>query len=156
MKQMVQLNINDNVEEVWIEPWWTLAFVLREVLGQTGLKVSCETGDCGVCTILIDGKAVRSCLYLAMKARGKKITTIEGLKQEDGGMHPLQESFVEGFAVQCGFCTPGMILSAKALLDENPNPTRKDVKEALRGNLCRCTGYTKILDAVMNAKEKLQ
>jgi len=156
MKQLIQLNVNGILEEVEIEPWWTLSFVLRDKLGLTGLKVGCETGDCGACTVLIDGKAVRSCLLLAMKAIGKDIVTIEGLQQKDGRLHPLQESFIENFAVQCGYCTPGMILSAKAMLDENEDPTEADIKEALQGNLCRCTGYTKIITAVLDAKVKMK
>jgi len=156
MKQLIQLNVNGVIEDVEIEPWWTLSFVLRDKLGLTGLKVGCETGDCGSCTVLIDGKAVRSCLLLAMKAVGKDILTIEGLKRKDGRLHPLQASFIENFAVQCGYCTPGMILSAKALLDENDDPTEEDIKEALQGNLCRCTGYTKIVAAVLDAKLKMK
>ena len=156
MKQLIQLSVNGVIEDVEIEPWWTLSFVLRDKLGLTGLKVGCETGDCGSCTVLIDGKAVRSCLLLAMKAVGKDIITIEGLKQKDGRLHPLQASFIENFAVQCGYCTPGMILSAKALLDENDDPTEADIKEALQGNLCRCTGYTKIVAAVLDAKLKMK
>ena len=135
-----------------IEPWWNLARVLRDELSLTGTKIGCETGDCGSCTVLVDGKAVKSCLYLAMKARGKDILTIEGLRDENGELHPLQKAFIEHFAVQCGYCTPGMILAAKALLDENPNPTEEEVKEGLDGNLCRCTGYVKIIEAVLAAK----
>ena len=121
-------------------------------LNLTGTKIGCETGDCGSCTVLIDGKAVKSCLYLAMKARGKDILTIEGLRGENGELHPLQKAFIEHFAVQCGYCTPGMIMVAKALLDENPNPTEEEVKKGLDGNLCRCTGYVKIIEAVLAAK----
>ncbi|MFH1651984.1 MAG: (2Fe-2S)-binding protein [Chloroflexota bacterium] len=155
MKRLIQLKVNGAIEEVYVEPWWTLAHVLREQLGLTGTKISCETGDCGACTVLIDGKAVKSCLLLALKARGKEITTIEGLKGENGGLHPLQEAFIEHFAIQCGYCTPGMILAAKALLDENPHPTVAEIKEGLRGNLCRCTGYNKIIEAVMAAAERM-
>lgn len=154
MRQQIQLHVNGVTEEVFIEPWWTLARVLREELGLTGTKISCEMGDCGACTVLIDGKAVRSCLFLAMKARGKQIVTIEGLMGRHGVLDPLQESFIENFAVQCGYCTPGMIMTAKALLTENPNPTEEEVKEALQGNLCRCTGYTKIIEAVLAAAHK--
>ena len=148
----INLHINGVEEEVTVEPWWRLSFVLRDVLGLTGLKVGCGTGDCGSCTVLIDGKAVKSCLYLAMKAQGKEILTIEGLLGKDGRLDPLQEAFIDRFAVQCGYCTPGMIMTAKALFHENPDPNEEDVKKALGGNLCRCTGYTKILEAVLAAK----
>jgi aerobic carbon-monoxide dehydrogenase small subunit len=156
MKRLVRLRINGVDEELYIEPWGTLARVLREEMNLTGTKASCETGDCGSCTVLIDGKAVKSCIYLAMKARGKEILTIEGLKGEDGGLHPLQEAFIEHFAVQCGYCTPGMILTAKALLDENPDPTEQEVRDALAGNLCRCTGYVKIVEAILAVKDKMR
>ena len=152
MKQLIKLKVNGVDEEVMIEPWWSLARVLRDELNLTGTKIGCETGDCGSCTVLIDGKAVKSCLYLAMKARGKDILTIEGLRGENGELPPLQKAFIEHFAVQCGYCTPGMIMAAKALLDENPNPTEEEVKEGLDGNLCRCTGYVKIIEAVLAAK----
>jgi len=152
MKQLIKLRVNGVEEEVMIEPWWNLARVLRDELNLTGTKIGCETGDCGSCTVLIDGKAVKSCLYLAMKARGKDILTIEGLRGENGELHPLQKAFIEHFAIQCGYCTPGMIMVAKALLDENPNPTEEEVKKGLDGNLCRCTGYVKIVEAVLAAK----
>ena len=154
MKQLIKLRVNGVEEEVMIEPWWNLAHVLRDVLNLNGTKIGCGTGDCGACTVLIDGKAVRSCLYLAMKARDKDILTIEGIRDEDGELHPLQKAFIEYFAVQCGYCTPGMIMAAKALLDENPNPTEEEVKRGLDGNLCRCTGYTKIIEAVLAVKQK--
>ena len=156
MKQGILLRVNGIEEEVFVEPWWSLARVLREDLNLTGTKIACETGDCGSCTVLIDGKAVKSCLYLALKARDRDIVTIEGLKGENGQLHPLQKAFVEHFAVQCGYCTPGMILTAKALLDENPNPTEKEIREYLAGNLCRCTGYTKIVEAILGARDKLR
>jgi len=155
VKQPIKLKVNGVVEEVLVEPWWSLAYVLREVLNLTGTKVSCDTGNCGACTVLVDGKAVKSCLLLAPKAKGKEIVTIEGLTGEDGGLHPLQEAFIEHFAVQCGFCTSGMILTAKALLDENPGATEEEVRASLSGNLCRCTGYVKIVEAVLAAEEKL-
>jgi len=156
MKQLVLLRINGVEEEVMIEPWWTLARVLRDELHLTGTKIGCGTGDCGSCTVLVDGKVVKSCLYLAMKARGKDILTIEGLRRENGELHLLQEAFIEHFAVQCGYCTPGMILTAKALLDENLDITEDEIKADLSGNLCRCTGYVKIVDAVMAAREKMK
>lgn len=156
MKQSIILRINGFEEEVVIEPWWTLSRVLREELGFIGTKEGCSNGDCGSCTVLIDGEAVKSCLYLAMKARGKEIETIEGLHGEDGELHILQDSFIEKFAVQCGYCTPGMIMSSKAMLDKNPNPTEEEVRAGLSGNICRCTGYTKIVDAVMDAADKMK
>ena len=156
MKQLIKLKVNGVVEEVFVEPWWSLAYVLREVLNLTGTKVGCETGNCGTCTVLVDGKVVKSCLLLAPKANRKEIVTIEGLAGKDGGLHPLQEAFIEHFAVQCGYCTPGMIMAAKALLDENPNSTEEEVRVALSGNLCRCTGYVKIVEAVLAAEEKIK
>jgi aerobic-type carbon monoxide dehydrogenase small subunit (CoxS/CutS family) len=154
MKQLITLTINDTDEEVYVEPWWTLSYVLREELNLIGTKEGCNGGHCGACTVLIDGKAVMSCLYLAMKAQGKEILTIEGLKGDSGSLHPLQEAFVEHFAVQCGYCTPGLIMTAKAMLDENPNPTEEEVREGLNGNICRCTGYTKIVEAILSVAEK--
>jgi len=156
MKQLIKLKVNGVVEEVFVEPWWSLAYVLREVLNLTGTKVGCEMGNCGTCTVSVDGKVVKSCLLLAPKANSKEIVTIEGLTGKDGGLHPLQEAFIEHFAVQCGYCTPGMILAAKALLDENPNSTEEEVRAALSGNLCRCTGYVKIVEAVLAAEEKIK
>lgn len=156
MKRPIQLKVNGMIEEVYVEPSWTLAKVLREQLGLTGTKVSCGVGNCGACTVLVDGKAMRSCLLLAMKAKGREIVTIEGLKGKDGELHPLQRAFIDHFAVQCGYCTPGMILVAKALLDEDPTPTEEQVKEGLRGNMCRCTGYTKIIEAVLAAADKMK
>jgi carbon-monoxide dehydrogenase small subunit len=148
MREFIELRVNGEILEAYVEPWWTLARVLREELGLTGTKVSCETGDCGACTVIVGGRAIRSCIYPVMKARGKEITTIEGLAGEDGGLHPLQQAFVDHFAIQCGYCTPGMIMAAKALLDENPHPTQEEIREGLRGNLCRCTGYKRIIEAV--------
>lgn len=147
-KQLIQLKINNEEYEVLIEPRTTLLQVLRENLGLTGTKQACDTGDCGACTVLIDGKPTVSCLTLAIEVRDKEILTIEGVGK-DGNLHPLQQAFIDYFAVQCGFCTPGMILSAKALLDKNPNPTEEEVREAISGNLCRCTGYVKIIEAIM-------
>ncbi len=125
----------------------TLLAILREDLHLTGVKEGCGIGECGACTVLLNGKAVNACMVLAPKADGACITTIEGLGDEKG-LHPLQRAFIEHGAVQCGFCTPGMILSAKALLDENPNPTRLEIREGISGNLCRCTGYQQIVDAI--------
>jgi carbon-monoxide dehydrogenase small subunit len=155
MKQVLELKVNGQSHEVFVEPWRTLAEVLRDELGLTGLKVSCNSGNCGSCTILVDGKAVKSCLMLAPQAMGKEILTIEGLATEEE-LHPLQEAFIEHFAMQCGYCIPGMILKAKALLDENPDATEDEIRAGLSGNLCRCTGYVKIIEAIMAAKEKMK
>lgn len=148
MKQIVKLNVNGSVYEVAVDPYETLVDTLRKKIGFTGTKEGCGTGECGACTVLMDGKAVNSCLYPAAAAEGKEITTIEALAA-DGKLHPLQEAFLKHWAMQCGFCTPGMILSAKALLDANPKPTEAEVREAIAGNLCRCTGYVKIVDAIL-------
>ncbi len=150
MKQDIVLKVNGTNYHVNVETHRTLVEVLRETLGFTGTKKSCNEGECGACTVLMDGKPVTSCLVLAVAAQGKEITTIEGLA--DGlTLHPVQEAFVKNAAIQCGFCTPGMVLTAKALLDENPEPTSADVRRAISGNLCRCTGYQQIVDAVMAA-----
>jgi carbon-monoxide dehydrogenase small subunit len=154
MKKLLMLKVNGGDYNVFIEPWKTLVNVLRDDLGLTGVKEGCNSGNCGACTVLIDGKAVKSCLILASQAKGKEIITIEGLA--NNRLHPLQQAFVEHFAIQCGFCTPGMILAAKGLLDENPNPTMEDVKLGLSGNLCRCTGYVKIVDAVLAAAKMIR
>jgi carbon-monoxide dehydrogenase small subunit len=151
MKRLLKLMVNGEECEVFTEPWKTLERVLRDDLGLTGVKEGCNTGHCGVCTVVIDGKAVKGCLVLASQAQGKDILTIEGLSKS--GLHPLQQAFVDHFAIQCGFCTPGMILTAKSLLDENPNPTEEEVKLGLSGNLCRCTGYVKIVEAILAAAE---
>ena len=157
MKRVIKLRVNGEELEVYVEPWRTLAEVLRDEVGLVGLKLGCEEGNCGTCTVIIDGKAVKSCLMLAPQAEGKEIVTIEGLVGGKAGeLHPLQEAFIEHFAVQCGYCTPGMILAAKALLDEKPDASEEDVREALHGNLCRCTGYVKIVEAVLAAKDKIE
>jgi len=150
----LELKVNGQLYGVFVEPWQTLAEVLRGELGLTGLKVSCNMGSCGSCTVLIDGKAVKSCLMLVPQAKEREIITIEGLATDEG-LHPLQEAFIEHFAVQCGYCTPGMILKAKTLLDENPYATEDEIRTGLSGNLCRCTGYVKIVEAIMAAQEKI-
>lgn len=148
LKQMVTLRVNGDSYEVLIEPKKTLLEVLREDLGLTGTKAVCGLGACGACTVLLDQKPVLSCLTLAVACQEKEIVTIEGLRQGEV-LHPLQEAFIRKGAIQCGMCTPGMILSAKALVDENPHPTEIDVRKAIAGNLCRCTGYVKIVDAIL-------
>jgi aerobic-type carbon monoxide dehydrogenase small subunit (CoxS/CutS family) len=153
VKQLITLEINGETYEVRVEPWQTLVEVIREEIGLTGVKEACSTGECGSCTVLFDGAPVSSCLMLAIESQGKKITTIEGLSQ-NGKLHPLQKAFIEHGAIQCGFCTPGMILTAKALLDRNPHPTEVEVKEAISGNLCRCTGYVKIVEAILAASQE--
>lgn len=153
-EKKIKLKVNRRNITVSVKPTDILVDVLRDKLGLTGTKKSCGQGDCGACTVLMDGKAVNSCLMLALDAQGQEITTIEGLEGEDGTLHPLQEAFVENAAIQCGFCTPGMILSAKSLLDEIPHPTEEEVRQALSGNLCRCTGYAKIVQAVLDASGK--
>ena len=139
--------MNGEVRDVVVEPRVTLLEALRERLGLTGTKRGCDMGQCGACTVLLDGQPIRSCLTLAINAQGQEITTIEGLAR-NGELHPLQRAFHEHGAIQCGFCTPGMILTARALLDENPTPTATEVRKAISGNLCRCTGYQQIVDAI--------
>jgi len=155
IKELANFRVNGRLYEVIIEPHMLLIDVLRDKLGLMGVKYACGTGDCGACTVLVDGKPILSCLTLAVTAKDKNILTIEGLAQGNT-LHPIQQAFIDHGAVQCGFCTPGMILTAKALLDENPTPTREDVKAALDGNLCRCTGYVKIVDAVLDAAERIR
>ena len=154
MKRSIELTVNRQPHSVLVEPWWTLKDVLREQLGLTGTKTGCEEGDCGACTVVMDGVAVNSCLVLAVEAKGKAVTTIEGLAGP-AGLHPLQEAFIEHSAFQCGYCTPGVLMSASALLDEYSNPSIEQIREALAGNLCRCTGYVKIEQAVLAAAGKL-
>lgn len=154
MKELINLTINDQTYEVAVAPNQTLLDVLRYQLELTGTKKGCELGDCGSCTVIMDGKPVNSCLVLAMQAVGKEINTIEGLETEQG-LHPVQKAFVEKQGVQCGFCTSGMILSAKSLLDKNTSPTELEIRKALSGNLCRCTGYQKIIESVQAASEEI-
>jgi carbon-monoxide dehydrogenase small subunit len=150
-KEIATFIVNGLLHEELIESNMTLLELLRNKLGLTGTKQGCAaSGNCGACTVLVDGQPILSCLTLASRVKGRQITTIEGLA-EGGGLHPLQEAFIEKGAIQCGYCTPGMVLSAKALLDELPNPTETEVKEGLAGNLCRCTGYVKIIEAVLAA-----
>jgi len=151
---MIKLNVNGKVYELEVEPHETLAKVLRDKLGLRGVRISCQEGECGACTVLLDGKPVTSCIMLAMQAEGKEITTIEGLGTEDE-LHPIQEAFIEEQGFQCGFCTPGVILSTKAFLEKNPNPTPSEVASALSGHICRCGAYPHITRAVLNAAKKL-
>lgn len=154
MKHQIQLSVNGESFDLLVEPRHTLLKVLREDLGFTGTKRGCDAGECGACTVLLNGKPVNSCLVLAVEADGAEITTIEGLAR-GSELHPIQEAFIQHGAVQCGYCTPGMILSAKALLDENPHPSEVEVKRAIAGNLCRCTGYVKIIGAILAAAEQM-
>ncbi len=154
MKQRLNLTVNGKAEELLIDPHKTLLQVIREDLGLTGAKHGCGVGDCGSCTVLLDGQPINSCLVLAMQADGREVTTIEGLAR-DGELHPVQDAFIDHGAIQCGFCSPGMILTSKALLDENPKPSSQEIRQAISGNLCRCTGYQKIVEAVEDASKRL-
>ncbi len=149
MKRLINITVNQKKYELAVEANMTLADMLREELKLTGTKKGCGLGECGACTVLLDGKTVSSCLVLAIEADNREVTTIEGIENEKG-LHPIQQAFVEKGAIQCGFCTPGMVLSSKALLDENPHPDEQDIRKAISGNLCRCTGYQKIVEAVQS------
>ena len=153
MKDAIKLKVNGDDHELLVSPNSTLLEVLREKLGLTGTKQGCDLGACGACTVLVDGESHLSCIMLAVDAVGKEIITIEGL-QENGRLDSLQVAFVEKGGLQCGFCTPGMILTAKSILDEEPHPTEETIKRKMAGNLCRCTGYKKIVEAVMTANEQ--
>ncbi len=154
MKHGIELKVNGGTYDVLIAPNVTLLEVLRDKLGLMGTKRGCDLGACGACTVLMDGEAILSCMTLAVDAADKEITTIEGLS-EDGDLHPLQKSFVETGGLQCGFCTPGIIMTAKAVLDEEPKPTENSLKRKMAGNLCRCTGYKKVIESVMDAADKM-
>ena len=154
-KVSIALTVNGDTYEVAVEPRRTLVEVLRDDLNLTGTKIGCQSGDCGACTVLLDGRSVVSCMTLAVEAQGRDITTIEGLAPSGEEMHIIQEKFVESGAVQCGYCTPGMIMSAKYLLDRNPRPTESEIRRGLSGNLCRCTGYNKIVEAIAVAAEQI-
>jgi aerobic carbon-monoxide dehydrogenase small subunit len=153
MKKAVLINVNGTVRRSEVEPRMLLVHYLRDVLGLTGTHVGCETSLCGACTVLLDGQAVKSCTVFAVQADGSEVTTIEGLAN-DGELHPVQEGFWERHGLQCGYCTPGMILAAAQLLERNPTPTREEIRHGLDGNLCRCTGYQHIVEAVEYAAEK--
>jgi len=154
MKVKVHLKVNGLAYETEVEPRRTLLELIREDLELTGTKEGCGLGECGTCRVLLDGKPIKSCITLAVQANGREVTTIEGLEKSDGTLHPLQQAFIDHGAIQCGFCTPGMILSGKALLDENPRPTELEVRQAIAGNLCRCTGYQKIVEAILSVASK--
>jgi len=156
-KKIIKLVVNGKEHSLEISTNETLAEVLREKLNLTGAKIGCNRGECGACTVLIDGKAILSCLTLAIECGGKEVLTIEGLENpETGELDPIQEAFIENFGIQCGFCTPGMVMSAKALLDKNPNPSEEEIKEGIQGNLCRCTGYTQIIESILAAADKMR
>lgn len=147
MNKPIKLMVNGETRSIAVDVNQTLLEVIREDLGLTGTKKGCNQGECGACTVLLDGKPVSSCLVLAVKADGKSVMTIEGVAK-DGSLHPIQETFNQKGAIQCGFCTPGMILTTKNLLDKNPNPSLDEIKEAIAGNICRCTGYVQIIEAI--------
>ena len=151
-KQILRSTINGEAVEVLVQPYETLLDALREELGLTGPKEGCGTGDCGACTVHLDGKPVASCLMLAMQARGRSVTTIEGLSK-NGVLHPLQDAFVRLGVPQCGFCIPGVLMAASALLAENPRPSEEEIRYGIAGNLCRCTGYTKMITAIVEAAQ---
>lgn len=155
MKQEISLKVNGDTYALVIEPWRTLNEVLREDLNLTGTKLGCGSGDCGACTVMVEGKSVSSCLTLAVEVDGKEILTVEGLAPSGEELHPIQESFIEKGAIQCGFCTPGMELSALNLLKNNPSPNEKEIRLSISGNLCRCTGYNKIVDAIAEAGQRM-
>jgi carbon-monoxide dehydrogenase small subunit len=153
-KQIINLRINGQPQEVAVEPSWTLLETVREALGYTGTKEGCGTGDCGACSMLVDGLLVTSCLMLAPQADGREVVSIEGLAT-NGTLHPVQQAFIDAGGVQCGFCTPGMVMAATDLLTHNSKPTFEEIREGLAGNLCRCTGYTKIFQAVELAAQRM-
>lgn len=153
--QPVVLHINGEAHSMFAEPTWTLLRVLRDVLGFTGTKCGCDSAACGACKVIVDGEAVNACTVLVRKAEGRVIETIEGMAAPDGTLHPIQQAFIDCGAVQCGYCTPGMVMSAKALLDKNPAPTEAEVRAAIDKNLCRCTGYVKIVEAILEAARRM-
>jgi len=160
MERVISFGLNGSEIRTRIEDHWTLLHLLREELGLLGTKEGCGSGECGACTVLVDGMAVNSCLYLAAEIEDKTVLTIEGVASSDGTLHPIQKAFVEHGGIQCGFCSPGMILSAKALLDENPTAGEEDIKDAIAGNICRCTGYVQIIESIQSvggkAREKVK
>ncbi len=151
MKRKISFMLNGDAVQAEVDANLTLLRLLREDLGLTGTKEGCGMGDCGACTVLLNGMAVNSCIFPAMEVEGKTVVTIEGLAGPNGDLHPIQKAFIKHGAIQCGFCTPGMVLSAKALLDENPHPTEEEIRTSIAGNLCRCTGYVQIVEAIKAA-----
>ena len=154
-KHPISFTVNGDLQELFVEPRKTLLAVIRDTIGLTGTKEGCSTGDCGACTVIVDGEPVTSCMMLAVSANGKEVTTIEGISSP-GQLHPVQQAFLETGGYQCGFCTPGFIMAAKALLDDNPDIPEDEMRHALGGNICRCTGYTKIIEAVLSAAETMR
>ena len=150
MKRTVRVTVNGRLYEEEAEPRQLLSYFLRETIGLTGTHIGCVIGECGACTVLLDGKLVKSCLMLAVQANGKEVTTIEGLAEDDA-LHPVQDSFVRNYGLQCGYCTPGMVMAAHYLITRNPDPSEEEIREGLAGNLCMCTGYVQIVDAVKEA-----
>jgi len=155
MKHDIRLTVNGDTYHLAVEPWRTLNEVLREDLNLTGTKLGCGSGDCGACTVMVNGKSVSSCLTLAVEMDGQEIITVEGLAPSGESLHPIQEAFIEKGAIQCGFCTPGMEISALHLLETNPSPSETDIRLAISGNLCRCTGYNKIVEAIATAGRRM-
>ncbi|MFQ5850653.1 MAG: (2Fe-2S)-binding protein [Candidatus Binatia bacterium] len=155
MKQAVRVKINGRFYEEEVEPRLLLSYFLRETVGLTGTNIGCIIGECGACSVLLDGKLVKSCLLLAVQADGKEILTVEGLAK-NGALHPIQEAFIKNYGLQCGYCTPGMVLAAHYLLTQNPDPSEEEIREGLAGNLCMCTGYMQIVAAVKEAAETLK
>ena len=153
MKQTIRVTVNGRVYQEDVEPRILLAHFLRENLGFTGTHIGCVVGECGACSVLLDGKIVKSCLHFAVQAEGREVTTVEGLAS-DGELNPVQEAFVKNYAFQCGYCTPGMVMTSYALLQSNPNPSEAEIRKALAGNLCMCTGYVQIVDAVKEAAKQ--
>jgi len=153
MRQKLSFTLNGDRVEAEIETHWTLLQLLRDHLEMTGTKEGCGKGECGACTVILDGRAINSCLYPAMEVEGKEVLTIEGLADAEGILHPIQRAFVDHGAIQCGFCTPGMVMSAKALLDENSKPSEEEIRMAIAGNFCRCTGYIQIIEAIKAASK---
>ena len=151
----ITLRVNGEIHELLVPPWRTLLEVLREMIGLTGAKRSCQEGQCGACSVLVDGKSVNSCLYLAVEAQDKDIRTVEGLMQE-GVLDQIQKSFVQKGAIQCGFCTPGFVVATTSLLNENPEPSEDEIRHAMVGHLCRCTGYVQIVEAIQDAAVQLK
>lgn len=156
MKKEITFTLNNEEVVVEVDPKWTLIHLLREVLELTGTKEGCGVGECGACTVIVDGEAVNSCLYPVMEVEGKTVTTIEGVALPDGTLHPIQQAFIENNGVQCGYCTSGMIMSARALLDRKSDPTEDEIRTSISGNICRCTGYVQIVESIQLAAERMK